>query len=210
MSYIQILKACLGSCVLSSEKQGYFQKPMNKNNLLFTRFFSCSNLVALLNRRQQSSNYRRKNLVNNSLSLALGFQTPSKNCEKRLLASSCLAVQLFSWNNSAPTGRIFMKILFEDFSKFCLENSSFFKIGQDQRVLYTKTNIHFRSYLAQFFSESKMFQTKVLEKIEKNFLCLITIFFFRKSRRLRDNVEKCTAGKATDYNMAYAHCMLDI
>jgi len=55
-----------------------------------------------------------------------------------------------------------------------------------------------------------MFQTKVLEKLEKNFLCLITIFFFRKSRRLRDNVEKCTAGKATDYNMAYAHCMLDI
>jgi len=33
--------------------------------------------------------------------------------------------------------------------------------------------------------------------------------FFRKSCRLWDNVENyCTAGKATDNNMAHAHCML--
>jgi len=32
----------------------------------------------------------------------------------------------------------------------------------------------------------------------------------RKSRRLRDNVEKyCRAGQATDDNMAHAHCMPD-
>ena len=35
-------------------------------------------------------------------------------------------------------------------------------------------------------------------------------FFFRKSYRLRDNVEKYfRAGQATDDNMAHAHCMLD-
>jgi hypothetical protein len=34
-------------------------------------------------------------------------------------------------------------------------------------------------------------------------------FFFRKSRRLRDNVEKyCTAGQATDDNMVRAYIML--
>ena len=35
-------------------------------------------------------------------------------------------------------------------------------------------------------------------------------FFFRISRRLRDNVEKyCTAGQATDDNIAHAFCMLE-
>jgi len=35
-------------------------------------------------------------------------------------------------------------------------------------------------------------------------------FLFRKSCRLLDNVEKyCRGGRATDGNMAHAHCMLD-
>ena len=42
------------------------------------------------------------------------FQAHSQNCEKRLLASSYLSVRpsacLFVWNNSAPTGRILMKL----------------------------------------------------------------------------------------------------
>ena len=43
-----------------------------------------------------------------------------------------------------------------------------------------------------------MLQTQAAEKIKTHILCLITIFF-RKSCRLRDNVEKyCTAGQATD------------
>jgi hypothetical protein len=33
------------------------------------------------------------------------YYARSQNCEKRLWASSCLS----AWNNSAPTGRIFMK-----------------------------------------------------------------------------------------------------
>jgi hypothetical protein len=38
----------------------------------------------------------------------------------------------------------------------------------------------------------------------------IKTIFFRKSRRLQDHVEKyCTAGQATDNNMAHARCMLD-
>jgi hypothetical protein len=72
-----------------------------------------------------------------------------------------------------------------------------------------KTDIHFSSFLAQFFLEWEVFQTEVVEKTKTNFMH--NIFFSpRKSRRLWDNVEKyCTAGLATDDSMAQAHCMLD-
>jgi hypothetical protein len=36
-----------------------------------------------------------------------------------------------AWNNSAPTGRIFMKFDVCVFSKICRENSSFIKIRQE-------------------------------------------------------------------------------
>jgi hypothetical protein len=42
------------------------------------------------------------------------------------------------------------------------------------RVLYKKTDIRFWSYLAQFFSELEMFQTKVVEKIKTHILCSVT------------------------------------
>ena len=47
-----------------------------------------------------------------------------------------------------------------------------------------------------------MFQTKVVQKIETRILFSVT-FFFRKSCRLWDNVEKniVRAGQATDDNM---------
>ena len=71
-----------------------------------------------------------------------------------------------------------------------------------------KTNTHFLSYLAQFFLQWEMFQTKVVDKIKTHILCSVT--FFRKSGRLWDNVVKYfTAGQAIDDNMAHAHCMLD-
>jgi hypothetical protein len=71
-----------------------------------------------------------------------------------------------------------------------------------------KTNLHFLSYLAQFFIEWEIFQTKVVEKIKTHVLCSAT--FFHKSCRLWDNVEwYCKAGQPTDDDMAHAHCMLD-
>jgi len=51
-----------------------------------------------------------------------------------------------------------------------------------------KSNIHFLTYLAQFFLEWEMFQTEVVEEIKTHFLFPIT--FCRKSYRLWDNVEK--------------------
>ena len=54
------------------------------------------------------------------------FEAHLQNCEKRLLASSCLSVRSsvrpFAWNNSAPTGWIFMKFdiwgFFESLSRY--------------------------------------------------------------------------------------------
>jgi hypothetical protein len=72
-----------------------------------------------------------------------------------------------------------------------------------------KTNIHFWSYLAHFLLKQEMFQTKTVETIKAHILCSV-IFFSKKSCRLSDNVEKhCTAGEATDDNMAHANCMVD-
>ena len=69
-----------------------------------------------------------------------------------------------------------------------------------------ETNIHFWSYLAHFFLEWEMFQTKVVEKIKTHILCPVT--FSRKSYRLWDNVEIfCRVGQATDDDTARAHCM---
>ena len=69
------------------------------------------------------------------------------------------------------------------------------------------TDIYFLSYLAHFFLAWEIFQTKDAEQLKMRILCSIT-FYFRKSCRLWDNVEKY-GETATDDNMAYAHCMLD-
>jgi hypothetical protein len=52
-----------------------------------------------------------------------------------------------------------------------------------------------------------MFQTKVVEKIKTHVLCSVLLY---KILPFVKNVETyCRAGKATDDNMAHAHCMLD-
>jgi hypothetical protein len=62
-----------------------------------------------------------------------------------------------------------------------------------------QTDIHFWSYLAQFFLEWEMFQINVVEKVKTHILCSVTSF--RKSYRLWDNVENpCKSAQATDVN----------
>ena len=62
--------------------------------------------------------------------------------------------------------------------KICRENSRFIKIWQEYRVLYMNTNIHFWSYLAQFFLELEYFLTEVVEKFKTHILYSSTIFLF--------------------------------
>jgi len=71
-----------------------------------------------------------------------------------------------------------------------------------------QTDTHFCSYLAQFFLEWEMFQTKVVEKIKTHILCSVT--FISKIVPFWDNVEKYgRAGQTTDDSMAHALCVLD-
>jgi len=59
-----------------------------------------------------------------------------------------------------------------------------------------KEIIHLLSHLAHFFLEWKMFQIRIVEKIEP--YILFSVNFFRKSCRLWANVEKyCWTGHAT-------------
>jgi len=73
-----------------------------------------------------------------------------------------------------------------------------------------ETNIHFFIILARFLLELEMFQTKVFEKIKTHFI-FNKFFFFFENRAIykttwKNIVERC---KATDDNMAHAHCILD-
>jgi len=88
------------------------------------------------------------------------------------------------------------------------KNQDLLKSNKNDAYFTCETNIHFLSYLAQFFLEWEMLPTKVVEKIKTHVLCLVTLK--KKSRQLWDNVEKyCRAGGATADNTPYAHCMLD-
>jgi hypothetical protein len=90
-----------------------------------------------------------------------------------------------------------------NFSKICLENSSFIKIWQELLVLYTKINIHFWSHLVHFFF-------KFAEKTKTHTSSSVTLFLPRKSRRLWEEVEKYRrVEKATDDNKAHAYFTLD-
>ena len=87
------------------------------------------------------------------------------------------------------------------------EKLSFINIWQDQRVLHMKTNLHFWSYLAQFFLEWEMFLTKVVDKSKHTFYD--QKLFSPKIVPLWDNVEMYyTAGQGTGDNMAHSHCIL--
>ena len=71
---------------------------------------------------------------------------------------------------------------------------------------FTWRPIHFWSYLAYFFLEWKMFQTKVVEKIKTHILCSIT--FFQELCHLWDNAEKyCRVGQA-GHRWQYDTCTL--
>jgi hypothetical protein len=66
------------------------------------------------------------------------------------------------------------------------------------------TNIHFSSYLAQFFLEWEIFRTVTVGKIKTHIVYWIPSF--QKLRRLWVKVEQYfRAGKAIDEDMAQAH-----
>jgi hypothetical protein len=76
------------------------------HGLLYLSFFSASFCVIFLS-----------DGIATSVSMRVSsFQALSQNCEKRLLASSCLSVRPSSWNNSTAAGRMFMNTYIWDFT----------------------------------------------------------------------------------------------
>ena len=101
------------------------------------------------------------------------------------LSLVCLSVCVCT-EQLGSTGWIFIKF---DIWVFCENLCRKFKFNENwTRVLYMKTFVHSWSSLFHFFLEWGMFQTKVMEKIKTQILCLIT--FSKKLYCLWDNAEK--------------------
>ena len=129
---------------------------------------------------------------------------------RQATTSFVMSARPSAWNNSTPTGRIFIKfdmlVFFENLSrKFKLLSNLTTTTGTSHEDQYTFMIIS-RAILLRM----KMFQTKVLNKIKTHFIFNNFYFiFFRKSCRVWNNVEKYRrAGQDTDDIMAHAHCML--
>ena len=67
----------------------------------------------------------------------------------------------------------YLRIFRKSVEQICIWQSDKKKGGG---VLCMKTDIHFLSYLAHFFLEWEMFQTKAVEKIKTHFLCPKTFY----------------------------------
>jgi hypothetical protein len=118
---------------------------------------------------------------------------------KRLLASSCLSVRLYTSNTSATTGRIFIKLDIWFFLTIRWENEHFIKVRIT--VLDVKPiHIFYHTSLISFRMRN-VSDTKYTEN--QNTHIMFNNFFYEIMWK------KCRAGKTTDDNMAHAHCMLD-
>jgi hypothetical protein len=137
---------------------------------------------------------------------AIGLQARSKNCEKRLLALSCLSARMEQvGSHLTDFHEIWRWAVLENLSGKFKYNFSLTRMTDTARedtctfmiicrwILLAMRNVTDKTYWenqnAQFMSNS--------------------FFPSRKWCRLWDNVEKyCTAGQDTDNNMAMAHFML--
>jgi hypothetical protein len=127
------------------------------------------------------------------------FRRVCENCEKRTLPSSCLSVRLHR-TTRLPLDEFSWNLIFEDFSKICSGKIQVSLISDKNNGYLYMTYIPLWKYLAEFFLEWEMFQTKFVEKIKTHILCWITSFFFRKSCRLWDNAGKYGTARQVIYD----------
>ena len=133
-------------------------------------------------------------------------------------SSLCLSVLLFvctsSWNNSVPTGIIFMKFMFECFSKICQENSIFFLNLKRMGTLQEYQFAFMIVYLPFFLRMKICFRKTCSENCKAHFTfskVSSTPLPHPKVVTFARYCEKyCRVGwVSTDDNMVHAHCMLD-
>jgi hypothetical protein len=84
-----------------------------------------------------------------------------------------MSVHPTEWNNSVPSGRIFMEFEIWIFFGNLLRNSSFIKDKTDGHFTWGPKYIYVR-HLARFFLRAKMLQTEFVEKSKSHILCSIT------------------------------------
>jgi hypothetical protein len=73
-----------------------------------------------------------------------------------------------------------------------------------------KTNTHFFILPRSFLLTTRNISDKISREIQNMHFIFSNVSFFRKSYRLRDNVEKyCRTGQVTDVNMEHANSLLD-
>jgi len=127
---------------------------------------------------------------------------------RKATASSCMSFYLFS----RPHGTTRLPLdgfswnCFEYFRKSVESVQVLLKSGKNNGY-YMKTNVHFWLYLARFFLEWEILQTKVVEKIKIHISRSVTSF--QKWCCVRDNVERyCRDRQATDENVVHVRCIL--
>jgi len=120
------------------------------------------------------------------------------------LRNVCMSVRPPTWNNSAPTRRIFMKFYIPLLVKTRGENSKFTKLWQEE-----KKYIHLKQYLDDFFAKRQKFQTQVTVKVKTHFM--FKNCFVSEIRAVYKITSKNTpqSSRPTYDNTTHAHCMLD-
>ena len=113
-------------------------------------------------------------------------------------------------NNSAPTGRIFMKfdvgVIFENM----FEKRQVSLISDKNNGYFTEDQCTFLIIFRSFLLRPRYVSDKCCRENHNTHFVVSNSPTPRKSSRLRYNVETYfTNGQATDDNMAHAHCVLD-
>jgi hypothetical protein len=123
-----------------------------------------------------------------------------------LIMSTCCSKHVEAWNKYIKKECVKLVINQKWYLSIFLKSAQKIQVSlkSDKNNHYTFSN-HTSLNSSQ---NNKYFRHKLYRKPTHWFY--IQYLFLRKSCRLWDNVEKyCTAGQATDDNMAHAQCMLD-
>jgi hypothetical protein len=133
----------------------------------------CTELSRLMTVSSWSVKYTSK-LWNRSLSGAIygPFIGATQSCEMLLFASSCLSVRPSAWNNSTPTGHIFMKLDIGGIFRKCDEKIQVSLKSDKNNGYFTRRPILIVP--RSVFVEWEMFQTEVVDKIKIHILRSIT------------------------------------
>jgi hypothetical protein len=110
-------------------------------------------------------------------SCVICFQTRPKNCEKRLLASSCPSVRRLHGTTRLSHWADFDKTCYFGFIRKIVEKIQVsWKSCNNNGYLTWRRFYIFNNYLVEFFWESEMFKIKFVEKIKTHISCSVTFF----------------------------------